>query len=83
MDEKQVGVIDHFFDKISVAMIRLSDAVKVGDKITVKTKAGAFTQDVTSMQIDRVPAEAGKPGDVISVKVPQKVHKGETVHLVG
>ena len=80
MEERQVGAVDHFFDKISVAMIKLTDAVKVGDKLRVKAKAGEFVHEVTSMQIDRVPAEDGKAGDIISVKVDQKVHKGDAVY---
>lgn len=79
MEEKQIGAVDHFFDKISVAMIRLTDAVKVGETIRIKAKAGEFSQAVSSMQIDRVPAQEAKAGDLISVKVDQKVHKGDVV----
>jgi len=82
MEERQVGAVDHFFDKISVGMIKLTDAVKVGDKIRIKTKAGDFVHEVSSMQIDRVPAQEGKAGDVISVKVDQKVCKGDMVYKV-
>lgn len=80
MEEKQIGAVDHFFDKISVAMIKLSDALNVGEKIHVKGKAADFTQDVTSMQIDRVPAQAAKTGDLISLKVDQKVRAGDAVY---
>lgn len=79
MEEKQVGVVEHFFDKISVAMIRLSDTLKVGENIRIKSKSAEFTQAVSSMQIDRVPAQEGKTGDLISVKVDQKVCKGDPV----
>lgn len=79
MEEKQIGAVDHFFDKISVAMIRLTDAVKVGDTIRIKAKGGEFSQVISSMQIDRVPAQEAKAGDLISVKVDQKVHKGDVV----
>ncbi|MBN1526852.1 MAG: translation elongation factor-like protein [Candidatus Omnitrophica bacterium] len=79
MEEKQIGTVDHFFDKISVAMIRLTDALKVGEKLLIKAKAGDFVQPVSSMQIDRVPAQEAKAGDLISLKVDQKVHKGDAV----
>jgi hypothetical protein len=82
MEEKQVGAVDHFFDKISVGMIKLTDAVKVGDKIRIKSKAGEFVHEITSMQINRVPAQEGKAGDIISVKVDQKVNKGDAVYLI-
>ena len=82
MEEKQVGTIDHFFGNISVSMIRLTDALKVGDKIRVKGSTSDFVQDVVSMQIDRVPAQEAKAGDLISIKVEQKVRKDDAVYKV-
>jgi len=82
MEEKQIGAVDHFFDKISVAMIRLTDVLKVGEKILIKSKPAEFVQAVSSMQIDRVPAQEGKASDLISLKVDQKVHKGDAVYKV-
>lgn len=83
MDEKQIGVVDHFFSNISVSMIKLTDALKVGDKIRIKGKTSEVVQDVSSMQIDRVPAQEAKAGDMISIKVDQKVRQGDAVYLVG
>jgi hypothetical protein len=83
MEEKQIGAVDHFFDKISVAMIRLTDALKVGETIRIKCKAAEFSQAVSSMQIDRVPAQEAKAGDLISLKVDQKVRKDDPVYKVG
>ncbi len=82
MEEKQIGTVDHFFSNISVSMIKLSDALKVGDKIHIKSKAADFVQDVSSMQIDRSPAEEAKAGDLISIKVDQKVRQGDAVYKV-
>ena len=81
MEEKQIGAVDHFFSNISVGMIRLTDSLKVGDKIHIKGTTSDFTQDITSMQIDRVPAQEAKAGDLISVKVEQKVRKDDAVYL--
>jgi translation elongation factor EF-1alpha len=80
MEEKQIGAVDHFFDKISVAMIRLTDPLKVGDSVRIKSKASELTQAVSSMHIDRVPAQEAKAGDLISVKVDQRVSKGDPVY---
>ena len=82
MEEKIVGQVDHFFGNISVGMIKLSDSLKVGDKIRIKGKASDFTQDISSMQIDRVSAEEAKAGDLISIKVEQKVRQGDEVYKV-
>jgi len=82
MDEKQIGTVDHFFSNISVGMIKLSDVLKVGDKIRIKGNTSDFTQDILSMQIDRVPAQEAKAGDLISIKVEQKVRKDDIVYKV-
>ena len=82
MEEKQIGTVDHFFGNISVSMIKLSDALKVGDKIRIKGSTSDFVQDITSMQIDRAPAQEAKAGDLISIKVEQKVRKDDTVYKI-
>jgi len=82
MEEQQVGVVDHFFGNISVSMIKLTDVLMVGDKIRIKGNTSDFVQDVTSMQIDRVPAQEAKAGDLISIKVEQKVRKDDAVYKV-
>ena len=80
MEEKQIGTVDHFFSNISVAMIKLTDALKVGDKIRIKGKSPDLVQGISSMQIDRVPAQEAKSGDLISIKVDQKVRQGDAVY---
>lgn len=82
MEEKQIGIVDHFFGNISVSMIKLSDVLKVGDKIRIKGSTSDLVQDVTSMQIDRVPAQEAKAGDLISIKVAQKVRKDDIVYKI-
>ena len=82
MEEKQIGSVDHFFGNISVSMIKLTDVLKVGDKIRIKGNTSDFVQDVSSMQIDRVPAQEAKAGDLISIKVDQKVRKDDTVYKI-
>jgi len=81
MAENQIGTVDHFYSNISVCMIKLTDVLKVGDKIHVKGKSDV-TQDVTSMQINRVASQEGKSGDIISLKVDQKVKPGDAVYKV-
>ena len=82
MEEQQIGIVDHFFSNISVSMIKLTDTLKVGDKIHIKGNTSDVTQDITSMQIDRVPAQEAKAGDMISIKVERKVRKDDVVYRV-
>ncbi|MDP3730473.1 MAG: translation elongation factor-like protein [Candidatus Omnitrophota bacterium] len=82
MEEKQIGAVDHFFGNISVSMIKLTDALRIGDRIHIKGSTSDFMQDVSSMQIDRVPAQEAKAGDLISIKVEQKVRKDDAVYKI-
>ena len=82
MEESRIGTVDHFFGNISVGMIKLTDTLKVGEKIRIKGSTSDFTQDILSMQIDRVPTQEAKAGDLISIKVDQKVRKDDAVYKV-
>ena len=82
MEDKEIGMVDHYFSNISVGMIKLTDALRVGDRIRIKGKTDDFVQDVSSMQIDRVSAQEAKTGDLISIKVEQKVRQGDKVYKV-
>ena len=51
--EMQVGKVTHYFTKISVAVIEVTDgSIKVGDKLHIKGHTTDFTQKVHSMQIE-------------------------------
>jgi len=79
MQEQEIGVVDHFFDKISVGMIKLSGALKVGDTIHIKGKKTDFTQVVESMRIEFDNVNEAKEGDKVGIKVSQPVHAGDKV----
>ena len=74
MDKKPVGKITHYFDKISVAVIELSDTLKQGDTIAIEGHSGeAFEQKVDSMQIEHAPVKTAKKGQAIGLKLAQPV----------
>jgi putative protease len=80
-DEKEVGKVDHFYDKISVGVIELSGSLKVGDKIHIQGAHDDFEQEVESMQLDHKDVKSGKKGQAIAIKVSQPVHKNDKVLL--
>jgi putative protease len=85
MADKKIGVIDHYYDKIGVAVIKLeSGKLKVGDKIKVFDREGneLFEQEVASMQINGTSVDSVKKGDDFGMKIDQKVKEGYEVHLV-
>lgn len=82
MEEKEIGKVDHFFGKISVGIIELSDTLKVGDTIHVKGAHSDFTQTVDSMQVEHEVVEEAKSGDMVGIKVADRVHENDKVYKV-
>ena len=79
---KEVGKIRHYFDKIQVAVVDVTDSLKIGDKIRIKGAQTDFEQTIDSMQIDRQPVSEAKKGDAIGMKVSQPVRENDRVYLV-
>lgn len=81
--EKRVGIVTHYFGKISVAIIKIeSDSVKIGDSIHIKGKHTDFSQTVDSMQVEHKSVETAKTGDEVGIKVAEQVHEKDEVYLV-
>jgi len=82
MQEKEIGVVTHYFGKISVGIVQLKDTLKIGDTIHIKGAHDDFTQVVESMQIEHKPVEEAGEGDLVGIKVTQRVHPNDKVFKV-
>ncbi len=80
--ETEVGEVTHYFSKISVAAIKLTGQLKVGDTIHIKGHTTDFVQKVESMQKDGQNIDVANPGDEVGIKVEQKVRGNEKVYKV-
>ena len=77
---KQVGKITHYYGKIEVAIIELSDSLSVGDQIKIEHKNGSgFGQGVDSMQVEHAQVNNAKKGDAVGIKVIDKAEEGDIV----
>jgi len=74
-----IGKVTHYFPKVKAGVIKLKAPLTVGDKIKIKGHTTDFTQNVSSMQIDRVPINSAKKGDEIGVLVISRVRRNDTV----
>jgi len=80
---KKVGKVTHYFGHPQVAVLNLSDKIKVGDKIKfVRNDEELFEQEVSSLEVDHEKVDSAGKGDDIAMKVDKKVHEGVEVHLV-
>ena len=83
MAEQKVGVVTHYWDKIGVAGLKITDGeLRVGDTIHVKGHASDFTQLVESIHIGDASVEAARPGDDVGVKVGEHARKHDQVFKV-
>lgn len=76
---KKTGEITHYFDRIGVAVVKLTDTLKVGDKIQVKGATTDFTQTIESMQIEHEQVQKAGKGQSIGLKTAEKARQGDTV----
>jgi putative protease len=82
MPEQEIGKITHYYGHIGVSLVELTDSLKVGDTIHIKGHSEDFTQNVDSMQIEHASVNEAKSGDVVGLKVLQKVHPQDKVFKV-
>jgi translation elongation factor EF-Tu-like GTPase len=77
-----IGSISHYFGRISVGIIDLTDTLRVGDTIHVKGATTDFTQTIESMQLEHEQVDEGTAGQSVGVKVDEHVREGDKVFVV-
>ena len=79
---KKVGKVDHYYDKIGVAVVIVEGPISVGDELEFRDKdeTPKFTQKVTSMQIEHEKVGKVKKGEDIGMKVDKEVKEGDLVY---
>lgn len=82
MAENEVGLVTHYFNNIGVAVIELSDVLKVGDKIHIHGHTSDFEQEVKSMQIEHKEIDEAKAGQTIGLKVDEHVRVHDTIYKI-
>jgi len=82
MAEKKIGTITHFFDNISVGIIKLEGDIKIGDRVRFQGATTNFEQEITSMQYEHENIESAKKGQEVGVKTNEKVREGDGVYLL-
>jgi len=82
MPEVGIGKVTDFFAKPVVAGVELSGILRIGDKIHIKGSTTDMELTVESIQIECVNISEGKSGDLVGIKVPDRVRRGDTVYKV-
>lgn len=83
MAEELIGKISHYFGKVQVAAIELTDgSLAVGDTILIKGHTTDLTEEIKSIQIEHEQVQSAKKGDSIGVKVSDHVREHDLVYKV-
>ena len=80
--EKEIGKVTHYYDKIGVLVVKLTDKVSVGDRIKVRRGDEEFEETIGSMQVEHENIEKAKKGDEIAIKVSSPTKEGAIVYRV-
>ncbi len=80
MDESFIGEVSHYFNRIGVAALSLSESVNVGDKVHFLGYTTDFNQEVLSLQIEYQAVDEATPGQDVAMQVDQRVRKGDKVY---
>jgi hypothetical protein len=76
------GVVEGYFDKIKVAIIKVTSPIRVDDSLIFEQQSGLFEQTITSMQLDRKDISLARSGTDIGVQVIIEPTVGTNVYKV-
>lgn len=80
MAEIEIGTVTHFFSRISVAGIQITQgSLRVGDTVRIKGHTSDFTQKIDSMQVDNKSVEEATVGQSVGFKVVQHAREHDKV----
>ena len=83
MAEDQIGVVVNYYTKLGVAAVKVtSGTIKTGDLLKYKGHTTDFTETVTTMEIENQPFEQAQAGDLVGVKVKERVREKDKVYKV-
>jgi putative protease len=83
MERVKVGEVFHYFGRIGVAAIRLTDgALAVGDTIQVQGPSTDLTQRVDTMQIEHANVTRAEKGQEVGVRLTDRARERDLVYKV-
>jgi hypothetical protein len=77
---KPIGTVTHFYNEISVAIVRFTEKVPQGTVLYFKGATTDFKHPAKSMQYNHETVMVAPKGKQIGIKVPKRVREGDKVH---
>ena len=82
MAEIRIGEVTHFYTHLSVAVLKLTGEIKVGDLVCLRGHTTEYAQRVKSLEIEHHPIQSANAGMEVALKVLQPVRAGDVVTVV-
>lgn len=76
-----IGSVSHYFGHLSVAAVRLTGPLAVGDRIHIRGHTTDVVQTVDSIEIEHGHVERVGPGDDAAIKVADHVREHDLIYL--
>lgn len=81
--EVEIGRVTHYYNHLNVAVLSLTDSLKLGDKVHILGHITDFTQRVGSMEVEHHTVVVWvRPGEEVAIKVAEPVREHDTVYKV-
>ncbi len=81
MERKKVGEVFHFYGKIGVAAIKLTDStLAIGDTVQIQGPTTNLEQTVDTLQIEHAEVSRGDVGQEVGMKVRERVREKDFVY---
>ncbi len=80
--EKEIGMVSGYFAHVSVAAIKLTGKLKVGERVHIKGHTTDIEEEVDRIEINNKEVSEGKKGDHVGIKVAEKVRPNDKVFLM-
>jgi putative protease len=80
--EKRIGTITHFYTHLSVAVLNLTDELRLGDEIHIKGHITDLVMSVTSLEVEHQKIESADTGMDVALKVDDYVREGDEIYKV-
>jgi putative protease len=82
MEGKRIGEVTHYYDRINVAVIKLTNPLKLGDQVHFLGQGSDFLQEISSMELEHKKIKSAKKNQEIALKVSKPVKKRTVVYLI-
>jgi len=83
VSEQPVGLVTHFFPKISVAGVSILEGhLAVGDTVYITGHTTELRQVIESMQIEHEAVEEAHEGQQVGIRVADRVRVGDHVFRI-